>query len=112
MKKKKSEKNEINFNDWEVVQNDEEDKTKNGGKTIFDEFLLEEEDWGKTENLYKKKILKKKWIKENKYLDTKKFLSNISSFHYYDSHNSNLEIKFKEKNYQSIYASKIFFPIH
>ena len=58
MKKKKSEKNEINFNDWEVVQNDEEDKTKNGGKTIFDEFLLEEEDWGKTENLYKKKILK------------------------------------------------------
>ena len=109
MKKKKSEKNEINFNDWEVVQNDEEDKTKNGGKTIFDEFLLEEEDWGKTENLYKKKILKKKWIKENKYLDTKKFLSNISSFHYYDSHNSNLEIKFKEKNYQSIYASKNFF---
>ena len=106
--KKKEEKNEINFNDWEVVQNNEEEKTKNFGKTIYDEFMLEE-DWDKTENLYKKKILKKSWIKENKYLDKKKFLSNISSFHYYDSHNSNLETKFKEKNYQSIYSSPNFF---
>ena len=106
--KKKEEKNEINFNDWEVVQNNEEEKTKNFGKTIYDEFMLEE-DWDKTENIYKKKILKKSWIKENKYLDKKKFLSNISSFHYYDSHNSNLETKFKEKNYQSIYSSQNFF---
>jgi len=106
--KKKEEKNEINFNDWEVVQNNEEEKTKNFGKTIYDEFMLEE-DWDKTENIYKKKILKKSWIKESKYLDKKKFLSNISSFHYYDSHNSNLETKFKEKNYQSIYSSQNFF---
>jgi hypothetical protein len=70
--KKKEEKNEINFNDWEVGQNNEEEKAKNFGKTIYDEFMLEE-DWDKTENIYKKKILKKSWIKENKYLDKKNF---------------------------------------
>ena len=108
MKKKKEVKNEVNLKESEVVKNKEEEKCKIEGISIFDEFLLEE-DWDKTENIYKNKILKKKWIKENKYLNLKKFKSNISSYHYFDSHISSLQSKFIEKNFKSIYSSPNFF---
>ena len=103
MKKEKENKKELNINDWEVIEIEEEDKKK----SIFDEFITDL-DWEKTESLYKNKILNKRWIKDNKYIDIDKFILNISSFHYFDSHCLNLEKNFKEKNYINIFSGSNF----
>ena len=107
MKKKRESKNELNLNDWEIVESEEKKEEDSKKKTIFDEFLSES-DWDKTESIYKNKILDKKWIKKSKYLDLNTFTKNIPSFHYLDSHCSNLEIKFDEKNFKTIYSSENF----
>ena len=103
MKKEKENKKELNINDWEVIEIEE----KKEEKSIFDEFITDL-DWEKTESLYKNKILNKRWIKDNKYIDIDKFILNISSFHYFDSHCLNLEKNFKEKNYINIFSGSNF----
>ena len=112
MKSRKESKNEINLNEWEIVETEkkkEEEDTQNTKKqTIFDEFLSES-DWEHSESIYKNKILESKWFKKSKdYLDFNTFIKNIPSFHYFDSHSSNLEDKFKEKNFKSVFHVENF----
>ena len=113
MKKKiKMEKREnedkIDIDDWEIIHKQNSEEANEESKTIFDEFVSES-DWDNNEIIYKNNILNQKWIKENKYLDINKFSENISSYHYFDSYISNLELKFKEKNYINILSMNNFF---
>jgi len=112
MKKSKENPKTINLSDWEIVKPDiieEEKKDKKEKNKIFDEFL-DAADWeSNDENYYKNKILGEKWIKENKYLDINKFIQNISSFHYFDNHCSNLESKFNKKLYEEISSQPNFY---
>ena len=93
---------------WDREKKEEEDNKNAKKQTIFDEFLSES-DWEHSESIYKNKILESKWFKKSKdYLDFNTFIKNIPSFHYFDSHSSNLEDKFKEKNFKSVFYVENF----
>ena len=101
MKKKRGNKNELDLDDWEIVKNENEYEKKEEKKSIFDEFVSNA-DWDtKDETDYKNKILNETWIKQNIYLDIKKFSENISSFHNFDNHCSILE-----KNNKNIFSNQ------